>query len=93
MAWRAEAALALDFWATALPAGVPATDAEPIYTQYADATGHAPPLREDAMLFWQSRNRYKSSAIALAVAERYKALELPAGRRSGSALDVDRTGI
>ena len=79
MAWRAEAALALDFWATALPAGVPATDAEPIYTQYADATGHAPPLREDAMLFWQSRNRYRSSAIALDVARRYQRLGLPVG--------------
>ena len=50
-----------------------------IYKQYADATGHAPPLRHDAMLFWQSRNRYKSSAIALAVADRYKQLELPVG--------------
>lgn len=31
-------------------------------------------LREDAMIFWQSRNRYKSSAIALAVAKNYSKL-------------------
>lgn len=39
-----------------------------IYTQYADATGHAPPLRVEAMRFWQSRDRYKSSAITQGVA-------------------------
>ena len=31
------------------------------------------------MLFWQSRNRYKSTAIALEVAEKYSELELPVG--------------
>ena len=31
----------------------------PRYHSYADATGHAPMLRDDAMLFWQSRDRYK----------------------------------
>jgi hypothetical protein len=36
-------------------------------------------LREEAMIFWQSRNRYKSTAIALAVADRYQQLELPVG--------------
>ena len=50
-----------------------------IYKQYADATGHAPLLRSEALLFWQSRNRYKSSAIALHVADRYKQLGLPVG--------------
>ena len=53
--------------------------AEAIYHQYADATGHAPPLRPEAMRFWQSRNRYRSTEIALAVADRYKALDLPVG--------------
>ena len=53
--------------------------AEPIYAQYADATGHAPLLRESAQLFWQSRNRYKSSAIAMRIADRYAALDLPVG--------------
>ena len=51
----------------------------PLYTQYADATGHAPPLREDAMLFWQSRTRYKSTDIAPNVARRYAQLDLPVG--------------
>ena len=80
MDWTQEAALGLDFWVSAPPKDTAlAGAAEAIYSQYADATGHAPPLREDAMIFWQSRNRYKSSAIAMAVAERYAALDLPVG--------------
>lgn len=79
MVWRAEAIKGLDVWFTALPKGAPSSGAEPIYTRYADATGHAPSLREDAMIFWQSRNRYKSSAIAMSVAERYASLGLPVG--------------
>ena len=78
MAWSSEATLGLDVWVTVPPAGAGAGPA-PIYKQYADATGHAPPLREDAQAFWQSRNRYKSSAIALSVAERYASLSLPVG--------------
>ena len=76
--WNATAALSLDFWVSGLPEGAPHPMA-PLYTQYADATGHAPPLREDAMLFWQSRNRYKSTDIALNVARRYAQLDLPVG--------------
>jgi alpha-D-xyloside xylohydrolase len=85
--WSAQAVLDLDLWVTGLPGHgggaaettqQTASSAEPIFSQYADATGHAPPLRDDAQLFWQSRNRYKSSRIALAVAERYKALGLSA---------------
>ena len=64
MAWSIEADTGLDFWVSALPSGTAATAAAPIYAQYADATGHAPPLREDAMIFWQSRNRYMTSKIA-----------------------------
>jgi alpha-D-xyloside xylohydrolase len=81
MVWTAEATTGLDFWATTVPAGKPmsAASAEAIYTQYADATGHAPPLREDAMIFWQSRNRYKSANIALDVAAKYHELKLPVG--------------
>ena len=51
----------------------------PLHQQYADATGHAPMLREEAMLFWQSRNRYKSSAIAMSIAQKYADRELPVG--------------
>ena len=70
MHWTAEASLGIDLWITAPPKATPADQAVPaIYKQYADATGHAPALREDAMIFWQSRNRYKSSAIALSVAQ------------------------
>lgn len=79
MEWQADATLGLDFWVSTLPANVPTTAAAQIYEQYADATGHAPMLREDAMIFWQCRNRYKSSAIALDIAERYRQLELPVG--------------
>ena len=58
MAWTQEAALGLDFWVSAAPHGTEAGQAPPeVYAQYADATGHAPMLREDAMIFWQSRNR------------------------------------
>ena len=80
MHWTAEASLGMDIWITAPPKATPAHQSvAAIYKQYADATGHAPPLREDAMGFWQSRNRYKSSAIALSVAQRYADLELPVG--------------
>lgn len=79
MHWSSDAALAVDFWVSGVPAGAPTTDAGSVYRQYADATGHAPPLREDAMIFWQSRNRYKSSAITEAIAAQYAALSLPVG--------------
>jgi alpha-D-xyloside xylohydrolase len=82
MSWTASAALGLDIWVTGLPAGEPASSssssppAAPVYKQYADATGHAPPLRDPALRFWQSRNRYKSTAITTAVAAQYQALGL-----------------
>ena len=81
MEWRSDAALALDFWVTGLPIGVSpkSSNPSPIYRQYADATGHAPPLRAEAMLFWQSRNRYMSATIAEAIAARYQTLNLPIG--------------
>ena len=78
-AWISDAALGLDFWVSGLPDGAETSAAGPIYRQYADATGHAPPLREDAMIFWQSRNRYKDSAIVEAIAANYSALGLPIG--------------
>jgi alpha-D-xyloside xylohydrolase len=78
MIWQATASLGLSVWVTA-PEGGHAAGPSPIYHRYADATGHAPLLREDAMLFWQSRNRYKSTAIALNVASKYQLLQLPVG--------------
>jgi alpha-D-xyloside xylohydrolase len=78
--WKAAAALSLDMWVSTVPAGTDLQGTAPaLYRQYADATGHAPLLREDAFIFWQSRNRYKSSAIAMSIAERYAQLELPVG--------------
>ena len=56
--WTAEASLGIDVWVTAPPKATPANEAVPtIYKQYADATGHAPPLREDAMIFWYELGR------------------------------------
>ena len=78
-AWSSLADTGLDFWVSALPAATATTNAAPIYSQYADATGHAPMLREDAMIFWQSRNRYMTSKIAVEVADHYKQLDLPVG--------------
>ena len=53
MHWTAEASLGIDIWITAPPKTTPVNQAvAAIYKQYADATGHAPPLREDAMIFW-----------------------------------------
>jgi alpha-D-xyloside xylohydrolase len=78
MAWRSDAALALDFWVSGLPSA-DAPNPGSIYRQYADATGHAPPLRDEAMLFWQSRNRYKSSAVAESIATRFAAEDIPVG--------------
>ena len=77
--WSAVADYALDFWVTTLPAGVKSPAAAPIYAQYADASGHAPPLPYDWQLFVQSRNRYMTSEIALGVAKRYQELDLPVG--------------
>jgi len=77
--WTFDADVGIDLWVTTLPTGAAATAAEPIYSQYADATGHAPMLRDDAMIFWQSRNRYMTSKIALEVAQGYAKLDLPVG--------------
>ena len=78
MQWNASAAIFLDAWVTGVPAGTSSSMAA-LHSQYAVATGRAPMLREEAMLFWQSRNRYKSSQIALNIAKRYSELHLPVG--------------
>ena len=59
--WTAEASLGIDLWVTAPPTATPANQAvAAIYEQYADATGHAPPLREDAMIFWYEHKQSPS---------------------------------
>ena len=75
--WSQDAALNVDLWVTTNSADN--SGPGDIYEHYADATGHSPPLREDAMIFWQSRNRYKSSDIVETVAARYAELDLPVG--------------
>ena len=82
MLWQADATTGLDFWVTGTPHGdsdKAAIARRDVYSRYADATGHAPPLRENAMIFWQSRNRYKSTDIVLAVCDKYRELDLPVG--------------
>jgi len=78
MHWHMEAAMNLDIWVTALPAGVQHT-AAPIYRRYADATGHAPVLPREALLFWQSRLRYKTSDVVVDIVRRYQEMQLPVG--------------
>ena len=67
MVWRADFGLDLDFWISAAPTSAdsdaPGSAAAAIYSQLADATGHAPALREDAMIFWQSRNRCECGCV------------------------------
>lgn len=79
--WSQEAALGVDLWVTTTKSNDAETANSPtdIYTHYADATGHAPLLRPEAMLFWQSRNRYKSSRIVKHVASKYAKLNLSVG--------------
>lgn len=71
--WDATAQKQLDFWVTTTPGdgkgdsggsghgtGTPAVPVvAPLYKQYADAVGHAPPLPAYAALFWQCRLRCK----------------------------------
>ena len=69
--WVADTAYQIDYWVTAGD-----TPAE-IMASYADATGHAPMLPEWASGFFQSKLRYKTQEELLAVARRYKELDLP----------------
>jgi alpha-D-xyloside xylohydrolase len=68
--WRADCARQLDYWVTA---GTPAE----ILSNYADATGHAPPFPAWATGFWQSRLRYRNQAELLAIARAHKQRGLP----------------
>lgn len=79
MHWSAEACPELDVWVSTVPEHEQASNPALVYERYADATGHAPMLREDAMIFWQSRLRYVNSTAALNVTSRYQELGLPVG--------------
>ncbi len=68
--WVADSSRQIDYWVTV---GSPAE----IAAQYADATGHAPPLPAWAAGFWQSKLRYRTQEELLAVAREYKERGLP----------------
>ena len=51
--WDVVAQKQMDFWITTTPAAAAGAAAAPVYKQYADAVGHAPPLPGYAALFWQ----------------------------------------
>ena len=79
MTWALAAQKQLDFWLTTTPKGAAATDAAPIYGQYADAVGHAPPLPAPHALFWQCRLRYRNQAIVEQIAQGYAQRNLSLG--------------
>lgn len=69
--WVADATKQLDYWITAGE-----TPAE-IEENYADATGHVPMMRDDAMGFWQCKLRYRTQEELLTVARKYRDLGIP----------------
>jgi hypothetical protein len=84
----------LDFWVTTTPEPVGSADgmavaatgaaaggavAAPLYKQYADAVGHAPPLPGYAALFWQCRLRYRTQQILEDIAKGYNQRNLSLG--------------
>jgi len=68
--WTADSARQIDYWITA---GSPAQ----ILGNYADATGHPPPLPDWAAGFWQCKLRYRTQDELLAVAREYHRRGLP----------------
>eukprot|EP01047_Picozoa_sp_COSAG01_P009333 COSAG01_NODE_381_length_17848_cov_10.220338_21_plen_483_part_00 len=75
--WTSASTAVLDFWVTT---GGGATDTNPfktILSQFADATGHPPPMPEFATGFWQCKNRYRSQSELLDTAREYKKRGLP----------------
>jgi alpha-D-xyloside xylohydrolase len=68
--WVADSARQIDYWITA---GQPAQ----VLRNYADATGHAPPLPEWASGFWQCKLRYRTQDELMAVAREYASRGLP----------------
>ena len=71
--WDVVAQKQMDFWITTTPA------AAPVYKQYADAVGHAPPLPGYAALFWQCRLRYRTQQILEDIALGYHQRNLSLG--------------
>ena len=65
--WESESSVQLDYWLT-----VGDTPAQ-ISARYADAVGHAPPMPEYGLGFWQCKLRYASQEEILRVASEYVA--------------------
>ena len=77
--WDVVAQKQLDFWITTTPAAAAGAAAAPVYKQYADAVGHAPPLPGYAALFWQCRLRYRTQQILEDIALGYHQRNLSLG--------------
>ena len=69
--WRADACKDMDYWLT-----VADTPKELMYN-YTSVTGRAPMMREDCMGLWQCKLRYRTQDEVLAVARKYKELNIP----------------
>ncbi len=69
--WVADSTKQMDYWICAGD-----TPAE-IEERYADATGHAPMLRDDVMGFWQYKLRYRTQEELMTVARKYRDLGVP----------------
>ncbi|MGH9587138.1 MAG: TIM-barrel domain-containing protein [Acidobacteriaceae bacterium] len=71
MRFRARAAHAIDYYFLYGPSF------DQIIHQYREMTGHAPLFGEWAYGFWQSKDRYRSSAELLNIAAEYRAAHVP----------------
>lgn len=64
--WDSAATPVLDFWVTAAPAA--GNPFKSMLGEFADVTGHPPPMPDFATGFWQCKNRYRSQEELLATA-------------------------
>jgi alpha-glucosidase (family GH31 glycosyl hydrolase) len=74
--WSSASTPVLDFWVTTAGERSP-NPFKAILGQFADATGHPPPMPDFATGFWQCKNRYRSQEELLATAREYKKRGLP----------------
>jgi alpha-D-xyloside xylohydrolase len=76
--WQQTTCKQVDFWMTTTRNSTSGRLAG-IYDHYSSAFGRAPLIPESVGLFWQSRKRYRTSTEILAIAKRYKELDVPTG--------------
>eukprot|EP00054_Salpingoeca_dolichothecata_P000078 m.15970 g.15970 ORF g.15970 m.15970 type:complete len:601 (-) comp10128_c0_seq1:43-1845(-) len=77
--WSLDAALQIDFWVTTTSASSAINRPNDIYHRYADATGHAPMIKDNTAMFWQSRLRYRNQTEFEQVATQYHKLNVSLG--------------